>query len=172
MWLWVISSSLLVIFLTQLFIVYLLLKRDKRMEAEKLVERHNKLNKPLIEQEEDKDEMRRTVELQLLRIRNAVQKQAEGIHQKEMELAPKETIIPEETLEVIYSEEKFNTIMTFMDTFNNYLNRFWYTKNGHLKTVFPGTPDNKESEAGRLIQRSHELCHEMDILLSSLFNRS
>ncbi|MCR6110596.1 hypothetical protein HXA35_09670 [Bacillus sp. A301a_S52] len=168
MWLWIISSSLLIIFLTQLYSVYLLLKRDKKS----LVEQQNTVNEPPVESEEYKEEMRRTVELQLLRIRNAVQKQAEGIHKKEMELAPKNTIVPEKTLEGIYSAENFNTIMTFMEIFNNYLDRFWYTKNGKIKTVFPGTADNTESEAGKLIQGSHELCHEMDILLNNLFNRS
>ncbi|UTR14578.1 hypothetical protein MM221_18805 [Salipaludibacillus sp. LMS25] len=171
MWLWIISSSLLLIFLTQLYSVYLLLQRGKIIHSENEVTEKN-ISKPLDRPVDYEDEMRRTVELQLLRIRNAVQKQTEGIHKKEMELAPKGTIIPEETLKNIYSKEEFNTVKTFMEIFNSYLNRFWYTKNGSIKTVFPGTPDNKDSEAGRVIQRSHELCHDMDILLSQLFRRS
>ena len=115
-----------------------------------------------------REEVKRTVELQCLSIRNAVFKQTIDIHQREIELAPKSFLFDEDILEEVYTAEELAVLNTFMDLFQTYLNHHWYTSQQQLKSVFSGRISNVESEAGKLVHRSKYLCSNMDQLLRKL----
>jgi hypothetical protein len=151
------------IFICQLMIIYLLIR--KRV--------YNKKSSPETEGTlegvyELEEERKRTIELQLLKIRNAVQKQTEDIHKKEIELAPKSLIFDNYTLKDLYPPDQQALIHSFMHSFNNYLDRYWYTDKGKLKTVFRGAAHKTDTEAGKLVLASRELCHDMDQWLKEL----
>jgi len=159
---WIISL-LCILFITQL-ITLLILYNNRRITQEKqneLPTNSKQINNETLNQQWE-EEVKRTVELQLMRIRNAVQKQTTSIHKKEIELAPKSFIYDDQQLRKIYNEEQRSILHTYISSFNTYLDRFWYSKKGQLKTVFSGKTDNPETQAGQLAQASHELCHQMD----------
>ncbi|SER46203.1 hypothetical protein [Salipaludibacillus aurantiacus] len=160
----VIILLLTFIFISQLIIIYLLIK--KRVYVKKSFSPEAEENSRNIYELDD--ERKRTIELQLLRIRNAVQKQTEDIHNKEIELAPKSLIFDTNTLKELYPPDQQALIHSFMNSFNNYLDRYWYTDKGKLKTVFRGAAHKTDTEAGKLVLASRELCHDMDQWLKKL----
>ncbi|WP_280768291.1 hypothetical protein [Salipaludibacillus daqingensis] len=168
-----IISLLLLIFLTQLITIWLYFKRKPLTKGDKLngnktpISQMQQNNKESLKDEWN-EEVKRTVELQLMRIRNAVQKQTSSIHKKEIELAPKSLIFDEKVLMHVYNEKQRSILQTYISSFHTYLQRFWYTKNGKIKTVFPGTTENTNSEVAQLSQASHELCHLMDTWIKEL----
>lgn len=119
-----------------------------------------------------KEEVRRTTELQCLQIRNAIQKQSQDIHKKEIEIAPKALLFQPDELTDAFNKQQIEIIVIFSNAYQSYLERFWYTRNGKLKTVFTGTTANQDSEAGQLVRASRELCHQMDIWLHKFYNES
>ena len=159
---WIVSL-LCILLITQLLILFILFKN--RSFAKPNQKESTKHSKQIDERLDHvwEEEVKRTVELQLMRIRNAVQKQTTSIHKKEIELAPKSFIYDDQMLTKVYKEEQRMILYTFISSFNTYLDRFWYSKKGQLKTVFSGKTDNPETQAGQLAQASHELCHQMDL---------
>lgn len=118
------------------------------------------------------EEISRTIELQLLKIRNAVQKQTYSIHKKEIELTPNFLLFDDEILASIYIEDQLIIINKYLQTYNDYLLRFWYTKEGTLKTVFSGSINNPNTEVGQLVAVSNEICSQMDQWLTELLKAS
>lgn len=167
-----IVSLLSMLFITQLFILYIIVKNkpfSKPMQVE--MDPNVIKNTDTVELNYDwEEEVKRTVELQLMRIRNAVQKQTSSIHKKEIELAPKSFIFDDKKLMKVYNEEQRLILQTYISSFDTYLHRYWYTKNGKLKTVFKGTIENPETQAGQLVRSSHELCHQMDLWINEFLH--
>lgn len=124
---------------------------------------------PLINQRW-RNEVKRTIELQCLSIRNAVAKQTIDIHQTEMDLAPKAYLFDEEILKEVYHPEQLNILTEFLSTFHKYLELHWYTKERRMKTVFTGRISNIDSEAGRMVYRSKLVVNEFDRLYQQLMN--
>ncbi|MGJ9384880.1 hypothetical protein [Salipaludibacillus sp. CF4.18] len=161
-WIGIYVLLVVVIFL-QGFIFYQL-----RLQSKKVKELFNKIDYvPEVKSKSSltmdfEEEIRRTTELQWLRIRNAIQKQSHDIHKKEMELAPKQFLYSQETLSTVFNDQQMDAILSFSNTYQQYLTRFWYTKNGNLKSVFTGSTNDPHSEVGQLVRSSHELCHLMD----------
>ena len=115
-----------------------------------------------------RDEVKRTIELQCLSIRNAVSKQTVDIHQKEIEFAPREFLFDEDVLQEVYDQEERELLKTFLATYHKYLELHWLTKEQRLKTVFSGRISNVDSEAGRMVYRSKVVVKEFDRLLHEL----
>ncbi|WP_416149657.1 hypothetical protein ACM26V_01280 [Salipaludibacillus sp. HK11] len=161
-------SLLTLIFITQLLILFIIFKKMSLANKTEL----ESVGKPVKDNEllenDWEEEVKRTVELQLMRIRNAVQKQTNSIHKKEIEIAPKSLIFDDKILIKVYNEEERALLYTYISSFNTYLERFWYTKNGTFKTVFSGSTGNPETHAGQLSRASHELCQHMDLWLNQL----
>ncbi|MCE7791073.1 hypothetical protein K8O68_01415 [Salipaludibacillus sp. CUR1] len=160
----VIILLLTCIFISQLIIIYLLIK--ERVYLKKSSSSEAEENSGHVYELED--ERKRTIELQLLRIRNAVQKQTEDIHKKEIELAPKSLVFDTNSIKDLYLPDQQMLIHSFMNSFNNYLDRYWYTDKGKLKSVFRGAAHKTDTEAGKLVLASRELCHNMDQWLKEL----
>lgn len=117
-----------------------------------------------------RDEVKRTIELQCLSIRNAVSKQTVDIHQKEIEFAPRHFLFDEDVLQEVYNEKELDLLKTFLATYHKYLELHWLTKEQRLKTVFSGRISNVDSEAGRMVYRSKVVVNEFDRLLAELRN--
>ncbi|SER44338.1 hypothetical protein [Salisediminibacterium halotolerans] len=115
-----------------------------------------------------REEVKRTVEYQCLNIRNAVFKQTVDIHQREIELAPKHFLIDRDVLVDVYSRNELAIIDGFLRSFHHYLEEHWYTTDRQLKSVFPGSISNTQSEAGKVVYRSKQLTAEFDQLLAQL----
>ena len=115
-----------------------------------------------------RDEVKRTIELQCLTIRNAVSKQTVDIHQKEIEFAPRRFLFDEDVLQEVYDQDERDLLKTFLATYHKYLELHWLTKEQRLKTVFSGRISNVDSEAGRMVYRSKVVVKEFDRLLSEL----
>ncbi|ADH99686.1 hypothetical protein [Salisediminibacterium selenitireducens] len=115
-----------------------------------------------------RDEVKRTIELQCLSIRNAVSKQTVDIHQKEIEFAPRQFLFDEDVLQEVYDQEERDLLKTFLETYHKYLELHWLTKDQRLKTVFSGRISNVDSEAGRMVYRSKVVVKEFDRLLNEL----
>lgn len=173
MWIGTYVLLAIVIFL-QSFILYHLLKQAKKLQN--ALSSHDNIlpeNKPesLLVMDFD-EEVRRTTELQWLRIRNAIQKQTQDIHKKEMELAPREFLFSTESLSRVFNEQQMESILSFSKAYQQYLDRFWYTKNRQLKSVFKGETTDPQTEAGQLVRSSHELCHQMDLWFKNFYQNS
>ncbi|AOM82756.1 hypothetical protein [Salisediminibacterium beveridgei] len=117
-----------------------------------------------------RNEVKRTIELQCLSIRNAVAKQTIDIHQTEMELAPKSFLFDDDILKEVYQPEQLDILNEFLSTFQKYLELHWYTKERRMKTVFTGRISNIDSEAGRMVYRSKLVVNEFDRLYQQLMN--
>lgn len=107
-------------------------------------------------------EIIRTIELQCLRIRNAVDRQTERIHYTEMKLAPKKILGSDPRLLANLSKEQQALLEEFYQLFDSYLQTHWYSSHGSLKTVFSGSEDNPASDAGKLVRASAHLRENMD----------
>ena len=64
-------------------------------------------------------EVKRTMELQCMSVRNAVQKQTVEIHKKEIELAPREPSLTSDQIKDVYSTEQIKTIQLFWLEYEN-----------------------------------------------------
>jgi hypothetical protein len=112
-----------------------------------------------------KDELTATVLLKMFAIRNAVQKQETNIHVKVIENAPKEFGIDEQLLNKYFSNQHIALINEYWKLFDDYLNNYWVTKNGKLKTVFSGVIEKKSGDVGELMRGSEQLVLKLDRLL-------
>ncbi|MBU9724013.1 MULTISPECIES: hypothetical protein [Bacillaceae] len=115
-----------------------------------------------------KDELKRTVELQCMEVRNAVQKQTVDIHKREIELSPKELSISENQLNKIYSFEQLMILNNFWEAYHTYIHKYWLTKNGEIKGVFQGTKVDPSSEISLLIGQSKLLTTQMNHWLKKI----
>ncbi|SDY60483.1 hypothetical protein SAMN05421736_102391 [Evansella caseinilytica] len=116
------------------------------------------------------EEMKRTVELQCLAVRNAVYKQTIDLHKKEIEYAPRKLTVPDQSLAALYSEEQRKTIHAFWTAYERYLQNHWYTDSGKIKTVFKGQTTDPDSEAGKLTGVSKQLTAYFDTLLEDIMD--
>ncbi|MDQ0257698.1 hypothetical protein J2S74_005160 [Evansella vedderi] len=113
-----------------------------------------------------KNEVRRTVELQCMMVRNAIQKQIVDIHMKEIQIAPRSLSIPYKTLEEIYTTEQLEIIVEFWQSYNEYLNKYWLTSSQNIKSTFP------QQQVSQLVASSKQLTYQMNQWIEKIMDET
>ena len=159
---WVVLLLLVLIIVLQIMIGWRVLNRLKWKSVEENVQKKSPSSvesdeSHVYEMEEKwKEEIRRTVQLQCMTIRNAVQKQVDGLHAKEIQYSPRALSIPDEKLRQVYSEEQIDELKSYWSHYKHYINSFWLTSNGTVRTVF------SERDALRISQESQKLTYHLN----------
>ncbi|UCZ54714.1 hypothetical protein LGQ02_08205 [Bacillus shivajii] len=116
------------------------------------------------------EEVQRTVELQCMQVRNAVQKQTHQLHKKEIELSPKRLSVTNDELFVVYNENQIQAIDAFWREYQSYLQKYWLTKDENVRTVFRGSEDDPQSESAKVIYASKQLTKRLNDHLQHIFD--
>ncbi|ADU30076.1 hypothetical protein [Evansella cellulosilytica] len=161
--------SILLAFINIGFIVFTLVK-FKRLENKLNILHSDRIHNKNNESDDWNDEIKRTVQLQCMQVRSAVQKQIDDIHKKEIEFAPKSLSIPLEKLSHVYSEDQLKVIHTFWEIYESYLKTHWLTNNGNIKNVFSGKKEDTESNVFKLHSASQRLHVELTTLFEEIIN--
>ncbi|MDG5787659.1 hypothetical protein QA612_09130 [Evansella sp. AB-P1] len=171
--LYVVLSFLFILIICQVFIfIYLNRKFNylffKIEQSKDSIREENTFFLENDEKNEWKEEVKRTVELQCMTVRNAVHKQTNDLHKKQIELAPRSLTIPMEFLETVYNKSKILILTEFWREYNLYLDSFWLKKNKSIKTVFKGEKDDPTSEINQIMRESEILTKKMNTWLKEI----
>ncbi len=146
---YILIGIILILFLQIIFFLLLMYKLNSSIRAHNCSKRTDEQrtisdNLELDYVDEWEEEIKRTVELQCMQVRNSVQKQCTQLHKKEIELAPQELSIPSTLISAVYNKEEEIMIEQFWLAYRNYLNKHWLTTNGNIRSVFRGTEEVNE----------------------------
>lgn len=108
------------------------------------------------------EEVKRTVQLQSMAVRNAVQKQIDELHAKEIQYCPRSLSIPVEELNKVYSEEQIATLENYWSNYHHYIKGLWLTNKGTIRTVF------SQKDALRIKQESQQLAYHLNEQLQDI----
>ncbi|MDT8860086.1 hypothetical protein N0O92_07550 [Alkalihalobacillus sp. MEB130] len=118
------------------------------------------------------DEKKAHVLILAHQIRDAVAKQQTAIHAKIIEETPQHHNLSNEEIATLFTAEKAVIIQKLWSTYETYLHTHWLTKNGTIKSVFRGRPDDIDSEVGSLHHSSKLLLKQLDHWLTQLNSSS
>ncbi|WP_209122512.1 hypothetical protein [Alkalihalobacillus sp. BA299] len=114
------------------------------------------------------DERRSYVFLQALQLRDAIAKQVSNLHPRAIEDAPFSHGLTAKELSESFSPMQLEAIASIWDLFHQYVDTYWRTEQGKIKTVFKGAVDLKGSEVHTILNASNQLIPKIDHLLKQM----
>ncbi|GAE25652.1 hypothetical protein JCM9140_1659 [Halalkalibacter wakoensis JCM 9140] len=114
------------------------------------------------------EEKRAHVLLLTYEVREAVAKQQSVIHASAIEHTPRHHNLSSSELSAVCSAEEAIILHKFWTAYQDYLQTHWLTKDGKIKTVFRGKPEEVETELGFLHHSSKMLVQQFDQWLTQL----
>ncbi|MCK0472187.1 hypothetical protein [Halalkalibacter sp. APA_J-10(15)] len=114
------------------------------------------------------EESRTHVLIMLYRLREAVGKQQEQLHPRYIEQLPMTHGLSEVELSHLFSGEAALIIHQYWASYRSYVEKYWLTDSGQIKTIFQGKNNDLNTELGQLHFDSQKLVIYFDQMISKL----
>ncbi|PSL50402.1 hypothetical protein B0H94_10313 [Salsuginibacillus halophilus] len=140
------------------------------VEAKKLVQNSEFLSEA--ETERHQDNLRRFVISRALEAREAVEKQTAELRPRAVENVHINNGLTREELLEAFTPEEAQAVQQFFNATKHYIETYWKTDRGHLKTVFTGHPDAPNGEVQSIKKASRSLLKTLDDHFSRMHQTS
>ncbi|OLO42647.1 hypothetical protein BTR23_01145 [Alkalihalophilus pseudofirmus] len=148
--------------------LYRALKKQEILLQQQIELIENFAKKETTENEPPLEEWKTFVFLQALQVRESISKQVSNLHPKAIEDAPVSHGLTDKELAMIFSTQQVEGVILFWKLFHQYVDTYWKTEQGKIKTVFKGAIDIEGSEVHTIQTVSNQLLPKLDRLIKQM----
>ncbi|MGY4690172.1 hypothetical protein [Salibacterium sp. K-3] len=142
--------------------------RNLYRRQQEMTEKLNKLEKIFEEKErnQEKEEVRHHIHMKALDVRDTVYKQTKSPHPQAVHHTVENPGYSLIYLQELFGPERAGAMMQFFQSYQTYVETYWKTENGRVRTVFRKDSSGKGHDEFEYIRlASSRLLREMDELL-------